>query len=106
MLGTPAIERILRKILSILWKEIPPQAVSERPGCACLKEVGPSRFLHYQDRSPGGLQTKQQAYPATDLMFPEFKSAMIWILGFRAVSGENVLIIRELWSNSPDALVI
>lgn len=49
---------ILRKVLLILCKEIPPQALSERPGCACLKEVDPSIFLHYQDRSPGGFKTK------------------------------------------------
>lgn len=66
MLGTPVIEHILRKILSILWKEIPPQALSERPGCACLKEVDLSSFLHYQDRSPGGPKSKWQAYPAAD----------------------------------------
>lgn len=105
MLGTPAIEHILRKILSMLWKEIPPQALSERPGCACLKEVDLSSFLHYQDRIQVVLNLNDRPIqPQT--MFPEFKSAMIWILGFRAVSGQDFLVIRELWSNSPDALVI
>jgi len=58
MLGTPAIEHILRKTLLILWKEIPPQALNERPDYACLEDGGPSRFLYYQDRCPGGLKTK------------------------------------------------
>lgn len=41
--------------------------VAKRPGCTCLKEVDPSGFLHYQDKSPSGLKNCRTGLDETRL---------------------------------------